>query len=82
MGEKLITATKREISCDYVTVNSLRTRVYIQVSNISLTEVAAIFGNPAETVQLWFGDLYVAHYTRLESIMPESGSIRVVLGKE
>lgn len=82
MGEKLITATKREISCDYATVNSSQTKVYLQISNISLTEVVAIFGNPVETVQLWFGDLYLAHYTRLESIMPTSGSIRVALRKE
>lgn len=82
MQEKLITATKREIDCDYVTVNSSQKKVYIQVSNVSLIEVASIFGNPAETVQLWFGNLYLAYYTRLESIMPGVRSIRVVLGKE
>lgn len=80
--EKLITATKREIDCDYMTVNSLQSTVYIQVSNISLAEVATIFGNPAETVQLWFCNMYLAHFTRLESIMPGPNAIRIVLGKE
>lgn len=80
--EKLITASDREIDCDYVTVNSSATRIYIQVWNISLTEVAEIFGDPAETVYLRFGNLYLGNYTRLQSIMPETDSIRIVLGKE
>ena len=79
--DKLITATKK-IDCDYATVNSARTKVYIQVYNIALPQLAAIFSDPAETMQLRFGNLYVEGYTRLLSIMPGENTARVALGKE
>ena len=80
--DKLITAKKKEICCDYLTVNAGETKIYMHVANISLLDVATIFGNPTEICQLWLGNLYFSGYTQLESIMPEPEGYRVVLRKE
>lgn len=78
----LTTATGRKISCDYFNPNQPVPQVDIQISGLSVAEAAAVFSNKEETKQLWYGNQYLAHYTQLVAIIPDSGSIRVVLRKE
>ena len=80
--ETLKTATGKQFMCDYFNHCPPVHRCNIRILESSIVEVAAVFSNPAETVQLWCGDQYVAHYTRLVNIAPEDNAIRVVLGKE
>ena len=80
--EKLITATKKEFECDYFNPFPPAGQVNLRVLNVSLVEVASVFGNPAETVQMWYGDQYLAHHTKVIAIVPEVDAVRVVLGKE
>lgn len=78
----LTTATGRKISCDYFNPNQPVPQVDIQISGISVSEAASIFSDRRETEQLWYGSQYLAQYTRLVAIIPDSKSIRIVLGKE
>lgn len=80
--EYLTTATGRKISCDYFNPNQPVPQVDIQISGLSVSETASIFSDRRETEQLWYGNQYLAHYTRLVAIIPDSNSIRVVLGNE
>ena len=41
-----------------------------------------MFADPQETVQMWWEEQYAAQYTKLIAIVPETGAVRVVLGKE
>lgn len=80
--EKITTATGKKFDCDYFNLFPARDRLYIQVSGLSLVEAAVVFGNPAETVQLWFEEQYVSHYTKVISIGPVGDAVRISLGKE
>ena len=80
--EKLKTATGKEFSSDYISVIPTPAQAYIRILDASLATVAAVFGNPKETVQLWHGELYLAHYTHLVAIIPEMDGVKVVLAKE
>lgn len=80
--EKLKTATGKTFDCDYFNPSATTRMVNINILNASVTDVAAVFANPAETVQLWYADQYLANYTKLIAIFPEGNAIRVVLGKE
>ncbi len=75
----LRTASGKEFQCDYFNDMEELGTLYIRIQYSSLAEVAATFGNPAETVQLWYGEEYAALYTKLTAIIPESGCIRVNL---
>ena len=76
------TATGKCFRSDYVSTIDTPPRVYLRVTGCSLSDAATVFGNPNETIQLWCGDQYFAHYTRLVAIVPESGAIKVILTKE
>ena len=80
--EKIKTATGKTVDCDGLNAIDSPARLYIRTSGMSVADVARIFGNPAETVQLWYGDQYVANYSKLIAIVPEGKLTRVVLGKE
>ena len=80
--EALITATGRKIPCDYFNPNQPIPQVDIQITGLSVVDAAAVFSDRAETEQLWYGDQYLAHYTRLVAIIPSGKSVRIVLGKE
>lgn len=73
------TATGKEIPCNYCVVYEPARQVTIRLRDMSLAKAAAIFDNPAETVQLWHNDQYLAHYTKLLGIVNEGPTIRVVL---
>lgn len=80
--ENLKTATGKEYPCDYFVPCPPVGQLNARVLNTPLPDVAAVFANPAETVQLWCGEQYAAQYTRLVAIVPEGDAIRVVLAKE
>ena len=80
--EKVFTATGKQYDCDYFNPFPPAAQVNIRVLGVSLVEVASIFGNPAETVQLWWDRLYIANHTKLIAIVPEGDAVRIVLGKE
>lgn len=80
--EKLTTATGKTFDCDYFNPFPPAGQVNIRVLGTSLVQAASVFGNPAETVQLWYEGQYLAQHTKVIAIVPESDAIRVVLGKE
>ena len=80
--EKVITATGKRFDCDYFNPFPPAAQINIRVLGASLMEVASVFGNPAETVQLWWDQLYLANHTKLIAIIPEGDAVRIVLGKE
>lgn len=80
--EKLKTATGKEFDCDYFNPAPSLGQTNVRVLNTSIAEVAQIFSDPKETVQLWCEGMYAAQYTRLVAIVPEGNTVRVVLGKE
>lgn len=80
--EKVITATGKRFDCDYFNPFPPAAQVNLRVLGVSLVEVASVFGNPADTVQLWWDQQYIANHTKLIAIVPEGDAVRVVLGKE
>ena len=80
--EKLTTATGKTFDCDYFNPFPPASQVNIRVLGVSLVEAATLFGNPVETVQLWYGNQYISQHTKVVAIVPEGNAIRVVLGKE
>lgn len=76
------TATGKTFETDYFNPCPPVGQVNLRVLGASVAQVATVFSNPSETAQLWCGSQYAANYTRLVAIVPESGAIRVVLGKE
>jgi hypothetical protein len=80
--EKVKTATGKEFECESFSLIEDPKRVYIRIRNIPISTVATVFSDPRETVQLYYGDVYVSQFTKLLGIIPENGMIRVNLTKE
>lgn len=80
--EKLTTATGKSFDCDYFNPFPPANQVNLRVLNMSLANVAVVFGDPKETEQLWYEGQYLAHHTKVVAIVPEVDAVRVVLGKE
>jgi hypothetical protein len=80
--EKIKTATGKEFECIYFNPFPPMGQVNISIVNASFPVLAAVFSDPTETVQLWYGKQYLAHHTRLIAVVNDGDSIRVVLGKE
>jgi hypothetical protein len=57
-------------------------RLYVRIHNTPIATVAEVFSDPRETVQLYYGEIYVSQFTKLLGIIPENGMIRVNLTKE
>lgn len=79
--DKIKTATGKEYNCDFFSVIPMPEQAYIRVLNTPLATVATVFSDANETVQLWYGEHYLAHYTKLIAIVPEMDAVRVVLAK-
>lgn len=79
---KLKTATGKEFDCDYFNPAPVYGQTNLRVLNTPVPEVARVFSDRKETVQLWCDEMYAAQYTKLVAIVPEGNAIRVVLGKE
>lgn len=80
--DKLKTATGKTFETDYFNPCPPVGQVNLRVLGASVATVAEVFSNPAETVQLYCGNQYIAHFTKLVAIVPEGSAVRVVLGKE
>ena len=80
--DKVITATGKSFSCDYFNPFEPARQLTIRIIGATLVEVATVFSDPRETVQLWWNSSYESMYTRVIAIVPEANAIRVVLGKE
>lgn len=80
--EKIKTATGKEFDCIYFNPFPPMGQVNISIVNESFTELASVFSDTAETVQLWYGKQYLAHHTKLLAVVNDGDAIRVVLGKE
>lgn len=80
--EKIKTATGKAFDCIYFNPFPPMGQVNISIINTSFSVLASVFSNPAETVQLWYGEQYLAYHTKLIAIVNDGDSIRVVLGKE
>lgn len=80
--DKIKTATGKEFDCTYFNPFPPMGQVNISIANESFVTLAVVFNNPGETVQLWYGDQYLAHHTKLVAIVDEGDAIRVVLEKE
>lgn len=80
--DQVKTATGKHFQSDYIAVIDTPSRLYIRIVGATFSEVASTFGNAAETIQIWYGDQYFAHYTHLVAIVPERGAVKVILSKE
>ena len=80
--EKIRTATGKEFDCDSLSMIEDPVRLYIRIHNASIATVAEVFSDPRETMQLYYGEIYISQLTKLLGIIPENGMIRVNLTKE
>lgn len=80
--EQLKTATGKEFDCTYFNPFPPMGQVNISIINASFPDIATVFSNPKETVQLWYMNQYLAHHTKLIAVVNDGDAIRVVLGKE
>lgn len=80
--DKLKTATGKTFDCDYFNPFPPTGEVNIRILNASFVDVAAVFSNKNETVQMWCGIKYLAHHTKLMALVDDEDAIRVVLRKE
>ena len=76
------TASGKTFETDYFNPCPPVGQVNLRILGASVAQVAAVFSNPAETVQLYCGNQYIAYYTKLVALVPEGNAVRVVLGKE
>lgn len=80
--DKIRTATGKEFDCDFFSNIPDPPRAYLNIVNAPFETVASVFFNKEETVQLWCNNYYLSQYTRLVSIAPENGKVKVSLAKE
>ena len=80
--ETVKTATGKEFECESFSMIETPSRVYIRIRNTPISTIAAVFSDPRETVQLYYGNIYVSQFTKLLGIIPENGMVRVNLTKE
>ena len=79
---KIKLASGRELDCDYMGHSQQRRQATIRIQNTSMSEIATVFSNPAETAAMWFENDYAAGFTKLLAMIDDGDAIRVVLGKE
>lgn len=79
---KIKLANGRELECDYMGHSQQRKQANVRILNMPMAEVARIFSDPAQTVQLRFENDYAAGFTKLLAMIDDGDAIRVVLGKE
>lgn len=80
--DQLRTATGKVFDCTYFNPFPPMGQVNISIVNASFSTLAAVFSNPAETVQMWCGNQYLSYHTKLIAIVNDGDAIRVVLEKE
>lgn len=80
--DQLKTATGKTFDCTYFNPFPPAGEANISIVNASFVTLATVFSNPAETVQLYYMDQYLAYHTKLIAIVNDGDAIRIVLGKE
>lgn len=80
--EQVKTAAGEFFDCDYFNPFPAAHQVNLRVLNTTFAHAAAVFSNPLQTVQLYYGDQYLSHHTKLLAMVPEDNAIRVVLERE
>ena len=65
-----------------MTYSQKRKQATLRIRNASITEIASVFSNPAETAAMWFEGDYAAGFTKLLAMIDDGDAIRVVMGKE
>ena len=76
------TASGKTFNTDFVVAPPSSPQACLRVYGVSLVEAATVFGNREETIQMWYGNQYLAMYTKLEALIPEGDAIKVILAKE
>lgn len=79
---KITLANGNQLECDYMDHSEQRRQANVRILNTPMAEVARIFSDPAQTVQLRFEKDYAAGFTKLLAMIDDGDAIRVVLGKE
>lgn len=80
--DMLITASGKNVQCDYFNLRSDVGRLRLQVAAIDTVEAAEIFSSEDETKLLKFCGIVAEGYTRLVSIMPVLNGIRITLRRK
>lgn len=80
--EKIKTASGMLFDCSSLSTLPSPPRAYIRIQNETVANLAAVFSDPGETVQLECGPHIVEGYTKLFAIFPEPEAVRIVLTKE
>lgn len=80
--DKLTTASGKTFDSDLCAQVPGMGLLYVRVLGKPLTEIATVFGNPVETVTLFYNDLYISGYTKLDALIPEGNAVRIALRKE
>lgn len=78
---KVKLASGKEFDCDYMDHSERHRQANVRILNAPIYEVAKVFSDPSETVQLFFENDYAAGFTKLLSLIDDGDAIRVVLGK-
>ena len=79
---KIKLASGKQLDCDYMGHSQQRRQATIRILNTSMTEIASVFSNPAETAAMWFENDYAAGFTKLLAMIDDGDAVRVVLGKD
>ena len=79
--EKIKTASGKQFDCSSFSAMTNPDRAYIRIVGSSIAEIASVFSDPNETVQLWYDEAYLSQFTNLVAIVPEPGMVRVVLSR-
>lgn len=82
MKKTIETATGKEFKTNYFNPSSSLGRLTVRILESTMTDVATVFADPAETARLTHAGRTVEGYTKLIYISPESAAIRVALRKE
>lgn len=80
--DKLKTASGRTYDSDLCAQVPGLGLLYLRVLGVPLATVAAVFGDSAETEQIYYNDLYFSGYTRLDALIPEGDAVRIALRRE
>ena len=79
--ETVTTASGIEFNTDMVSSIPFPPMLYIRVIESTLADIAAVFGNPEETKEIRYGEMFFSGYT-LDALVNEGNAIRVNLRKE
>lgn len=75
-------ASGRIMDCDYMGHSDVHKQANVRIRNASIPEIASVFANPDETMQMYFEGDYAIGFTKLMALIDDGDAIRVVLGKE